>query len=388
MKKYLTMLMISTFFLTSCGRNSQATVVDNPEEETYYSESYYEEETDYDESDYEDTYYEEESYYKDFSESDYADYVRWYDFEMTDQDSKGYSIRKAMHISQWISYDNDYDTLSAVWDKVSKGNSLPSKESMGCQYSNCFENVKYTTFIDYDEVFYAVGYLESYNETPGFDLSASNTLSEGFYIECKSSCASMMVFFSNEVRFYGVDSSHWFESAENNMILYSMKSNHWGPVPFVICYVVDKTPAHPLGSPTPANLGMGFVGDSFTLGSGVRPTSANSKASELIGDYTGTYQNSKGEEVGCDVSIFEREGILTGVFSFYNLPGMSNTEEGSYTMNVNIDDQGNYRLLGDEWLDRPEGYTMISCWNVTLEGDKLTGVSKNGENVRTISAVK
>ena len=50
-----------------------------------------------------------------------------------------------------------------------------------------------------------------------------------------------------------------------NPIYGLMKANHWGSVPFVIALVLDKTPDHPAGNPTPEECEFRFGDSSFTL---------------------------------------------------------------------------------------------------------------------------
>ena len=39
-----------------------------------------------------------------------------------------------------------------------------------------------------------------------------------------------------------------------------MQTNHWGPVPFVIAYALEKTPNYPDGNPAPKDCVFAFGG--------------------------------------------------------------------------------------------------------------------------------
>ena len=343
-----------------------------------------------------------------------ADDIEWYDFEeVTTNRSDGYVIRHTLHLSQWISYTNDYETLSAAWAQVGKDNALPSQETMGCHYSNMFDNAVYKTFINYDEVFYAVGYLEAFNETEGYDITKENTVTTHFNLGIGTTAASLMVYYTSESQLFGVDwPDRAFERSDYGPSA-KLVSNHWGKVPIVLCYVIDRTPAYPEGRPSPYDLGLWFMNktdeyrfvldgapqretaaeteetepeetatettepeaqEETTAHGGVMPGTGTAavEGAELIGTYEGSYTAGQGK-TGCTVTVYEEGGALKGTFAFYNLAGRSNSKSGSYTMKIEYDGDGAYRLLEDAWIDQPGGYSMIHCWYVTLDGDTLRG---------------
>ena len=58
---------------------------------------------------------------------------------------------------------------------------------------------------------------------------------------------------------FGTEGGGW------NPISGKMQSNHWGPVPFVIALVLDRTPDHPSGSPSPEECVFRFGENEFVL---------------------------------------------------------------------------------------------------------------------------
>lgn len=342
------------------------------------------------------------------------DEIAWYDFETENTDSQGYTIQQRLHISQWISYTNDFDTLQEAWSTVGKDRQLPSNGSMGIG-SNYINNGQYTSFIQYDEVFYAVGTLEAYNKTEGYDITESDTYTTYFSLGIGSVNSSLLVMYSNEYELFGLDrGGDRFETGAGYGISGKMKSNHWGTVPIVICYLIDKTPNEPEGKPAPGDLLVWFHNKndySFTLEgnsgetetdawaeepvtepetepeteeSETEPEAATEKSGQigtteqpaagLAGTWKGSYSPNQGK-TGCTLDIYEDNGKLRGTFEFYNLKEKSNSKEGSFTFTVEDLGGGEYLLREEQWIDRPGNYNMVS-WYVTLEGDSLRGSSK------------
>lgn len=54
---------------------------------------------------------------------------------------------------------------------------------------------------------------------------------------------------------------------------------------------------------------------------------------DLVGVYQGSYFATQGE-TGLTLTVYEEAGTYRALFEFYNLPGCTNSEEGSYTMLV------------------------------------------------------
>ena len=86
--------------------------------------------------------------------------------------------------------------------------------------------------------------------------------------------------------------------------------------------------------------------------------------SELVGSYEGWYYASQGQ-TGLTLTV-EADG--TGVFEFYNMPGKTNAKNGSYTIKVSVTNN-DFRIVGDNWIDKPSGYSFVS-----LEGELSGGL--------------
>ena len=120
----------------------------------------------------------EETGFDEVAQETEAAEVAW--MECTDNEAlSGYSLRKELKISQWIS-ENDSELLSAAWNEVGSGNAFPSTQSMGFNGNYISNNGK--TWIDYDEIYYAVGSLDVWNETDGWDITKDNTLDISIYL--------------------------------------------------------------------------------------------------------------------------------------------------------------------------------------------------------------
>ena len=105
--------------------------------------------------------------------------------------------------------------------------------------------------------------------------------------------------------------------------------------------------------------------------------------SQLVGVYEGSYFATQGE-TGLTLTIYEEAGTYRALFEFYNLPGCTNSEEGSYTMLVGQTPQGTIRFLADQWLERPAGYMLLNLEG-TLQGDVLSGQSPTPFSVTRVS---
>ncbi len=89
--------------------------------------------------------------------------------------------------------------------------------------------------------------------------------------------------------------------------------------------------------------------------------------SEFAGTYEGWYYANQGQ-TGLTLTI-NADG--TGVFDFYNMPGRSNAEDGSYTVKVTRSDKG-YRVSGDQWIEKPATYHFVT-FDGSLNGGVYTG---------------
>lgn len=189
--------------------------------------------------------------------------VAW--LECTDNETvAGYSLRKELKISQWIS-ENDSELLSAAWNEVGSGKAFPSTQSMGFNGNYISNNGK--TWIDYDEIYYAVGSLDVWNETDGWDITKDNTLDISIYLYGANRYMTMTLLYSNASKkhysvangVFGTQGGGW------SPITGKMQSNHWGSVPFVIAFAIDRTPEYPDGNPSILDCTFRFGDSTFTL---------------------------------------------------------------------------------------------------------------------------
>ena len=95
---------------------------------------------------------------------------------------------------------------------------------------------------------------------------------------------------------------------------------------------------------------------------------------DLTGVWEGWYYANQGQ-TGLTLTVYEDQ---TGVFEFYNMPGRSNAKDGSYTIEVSVDD-GVYRIVGKEWIERPSSYGFVSLRG-SLENGTLKGVVNNSSS--------
>lgn len=101
---------------------------------------------------------------------------------------------------------------------------------------------------------------------------------------------------------------------------------------------------------------------------------APAEVSPLAGTYEGWYYANQGQ-TGLTLTVNE-DG--TGVFEFYNMPGRSNAEDGSYTIKVTLEN-GNYVIKGDEWIEKPSTYVFVTLKG-TLNKDVYTGLVDGNKN--------
>lgn len=202
-----------------------------------------------------------------FEEPAPAPSLEWYSYTMTSTDSEGYVLRQNLRMSPWIS-ENNPELLKAAWDEISRGKLFPSNTSLNLLGNRIMTSGKW--YVDYDEVVYTVGTIEASNETPGFDITKDNPRSFSIALNGARKYMSMRMFFGNEERlYYSVpqDDGGMFGSKGGgwNPINGKMQSNRWGPVPFVIALVLDKTPNHPAGNPSTEECVFKFGENAFVL---------------------------------------------------------------------------------------------------------------------------
>lgn len=93
---------------------------------------------------------------------------------------------------------------------------------------------------------------------------------------------------------------------------------------------------------------------------------------KLVGTFHGAYMANQGE-TALTLTVYKENGKYRALFDFYNLPNQTNAQEGSYYMNVFVDETG-YILKGTEWIEKPETYEILHL-SGNLEGDVFTGKS-------------
>ncbi|MBE5995856.1 MAG: hypothetical protein E7240_00700 [Lachnospiraceae bacterium] len=259
MKKIISLILITVLSISAaaCGRQESAAAaaeesysepvviigIDDPDP----SEEYTYEEPDYYEESYEDNY--EESY-EEMSSAD-PSAIRWTTMTCDTTDSDGYTTRQTVQMSPWI-HGSDTETLQIVWGQVSGGKSFPDSGCFGS--GTIYYPRDYTMFYDYDEIIYTVGTIEAENVTPGFDITESSPRRRLLGISTNrapgvndvSEWMIMTAAFSNGCENYDVDSSEY--GCGGFWFTVTMKSNHWGKVPFVIACPQKYTPNEPDGT--------------------------------------------------------------------------------------------------------------------------------------------
>lgn len=191
--------------------------------------------------------------------------IPFYSYSDSTPDGKGYQLDRVLTVSPWIS-QNETELLAEAWSKVSRGKSFPSLGEMGITKNYVVSGFG-QNYIEYDEVFFAVGSIEIYNRTEGFPISAEDPNSVYVSLSGANRFNTMTVLFGNGSRTYysvaggvfGTQGGGW------SPMIAKMQSDHWGPVPIVLAQAVDKTPNHPQGDPACTDVSFRFGSDSFTL---------------------------------------------------------------------------------------------------------------------------
>lgn len=109
------------------------------------------------------------------------------------------------------------------------------------------------------------------------------------------------------------------------------------------------------------------------------------KMRDLVGVYKGSYFANQGE-TGLTLKVYEENGDYRAQFDFYNLPGQTNSKEGSYTMDVTATKRGTFRFNADQWLEQPADYQLLDLEG-TLRGDVLSGKSPISFTVTRVSQI-
>lgn len=112
-------------------------------------------------------------------------------------------------------------------------------------------------------------------------------------------------------------------------------------------------------------------------------------AEDIVGTYEGWYYANQGQ-TGLTLTINDD---YSGVFEFYNMPGKSNAANGSYTVTV-TKINGEYRVDGDEWIERPSSYHFVyligtlnnGVYSGTVDGNSWQFVlTKNNSDYQKVS---
>ena len=93
----------------------------------------------------------------------------------------------------------------------------------------------------------------------------------------------------------------------------------------------------------------------------------------LTGTYKGWYVASQGK-TGVTLEITDGH---SGVFTFYNLPGQTNAQSGSYTVDVTYEN-GEVTISGNEWIDKPSTYSFVTfTGRMSEDGNTFSGKVNN-----------
>jgi len=102
----------------------------------------------------------------------------------------------------------------------------------------------------------------------------------------------------------------------------------------------------------------------------------DTKLSELVGTYIGSYFASQGE-TGLTLTVYHESNTYKAIFEFYNLPEETNARSGKYYMDVTYNPYTDtFGFIGTKWIDRPSTYSFLnlcgSLSNGTLNGTSPT----------------
>lgn len=185
--------------------------------------------------------------------------IAWQEKTYTITDGDGYVIQTNLKISPWIKQSNA-ELLDGAWNEISN-EEFPSLSRMGISEGHLSKT--YGLDVNWSEIVYAVGTLEAFNMTDGFDITSSNSHDTFFILGGARPEMMMYVAYGNQGElFYNVNNTGTAVFSKSSLpgIGASMETNHWGPVPFVIAYALEKTPNYPDGNPAPKDCVFAFGG--------------------------------------------------------------------------------------------------------------------------------
>lgn len=102
----------------------------------------------------------------------------------------------------------------------------------------------------------------------------------------------------------------------------------------------------------------------FTITVAGNPAPASYALPDLAGVWEGTYTATQGE-TGLTLTVWEENGNYKATFHFYNLPGRTNAEEGSYYMTVTSNHSTRlYNLVGMEMFLLELFSGVVAVWEI------------------------
>ena len=187
-------------------------------------------------------------------------------YKATHEDNKGYKIEITLTISPWIK-TTDVELIEYAWGKIG-GKGDPSIE------------LNFTHYVyKKSEMAITFGTISIANKTNGFNFSEDNPFETGFFdykegfYAIEDSDYKYMGWRHHQLissrYFYSSGSRTYNASALGSSFAYPnalMKSDNWGPVPFVMVIPGVFTPNTPNGTPEIDNIGFKFGSNDFTIG--------------------------------------------------------------------------------------------------------------------------
>lgn len=179
--------------------------------------------------------------------------IEWTEFSYDTKDTDGYTYKITVKLSPWILY-SETDIINEAWSVVGKDNSLPTFDSWNFNKSSdnkywkayshgtaAFDRGAWNSSMN--DMYYCVGNLSIKNTTEGWDISSSSTRT------AKAQMALLPYSGTDAIpsiakAFYTNSSKTWWHGID---ISAKMKSNSWGPVPFVIMAPENFAPNSPNG---------------------------------------------------------------------------------------------------------------------------------------------
>ncbi|MCL1787320.1 MAG: hypothetical protein FWG38_04980, partial [Defluviitaleaceae bacterium] len=105
-----------------------------------------------------------------------------------------------------------------------------------------------------------------------------------------------------------------------------------------------------------------------------RRIGGSATASPLVGTWEGSISNGS-TNVGINITVYEENGRLQGIVSWFTLAGQAQVPSGSFYVNVtHTPANGQYRLTLDRWIVQPEGYGAYEYVG-TINGNNFVGAT-------------